>query len=84
MQIKKSIEINKPEAWKSQQGDFYDFYNEEKFVGMSFNSARDIFVSGKSKKYERQGCFELKKYQQNELVELENTRFWLTDAFVGR
>ena len=31
-----------------------------------------------------QGYFELKNYQQTEPVELENTRVWLTNVFVGR
>ena len=31
-----------------------------------------------------QGCFELKNYQQTEPVELENTRVWLANVFIGR
>ena len=30
-----------------------------------------------------QGYFELKTYQQTEPVEIENTRVWLTNVFVG-
>ena len=49
---------------------------------MFFNSVKDLFVSGKDCKI--QGYFESKNYQQTELVELENTRDWLTNVFVGR
>lgn len=31
-----------------------------------------------------QGYADLKNYQQTEVVELENTRVWLTKFFVGR
>ena len=31
-----------------------------------------------------QGYFELKNHQQTEIVELENTRVWLTNVFIGR
>ena len=31
-----------------------------------------------------QAYFELKNYQQTEPVELENTRVWLTNVFVGK
>ena len=31
-----------------------------------------------------QGYFELKNYQQTEIIELENARVWLTNVFVGR
>ena len=31
-----------------------------------------------------QGYFELKNYQRTEPVELETTRVWLTNVFVGR
>ena len=31
-----------------------------------------------------QGYFELKTYQRTEPVELENTRVWLTNVFVGK
>ena len=30
-----------------------------------------------------QEYFELKKYQQTEIAEMENTRIWLTNAYVG-
>ena len=42
-----------------------------------------MFVSG-DKELKMQGYFELKNYQQNEPVELENTRVWLTNVFAGR
>ena len=61
-----------------QHKNFYDFYNEK-----IFNSVRELFVfEGKELKIE--GYFELKNYQQTEPVELENTRVWLTNVFVGR
>ena len=64
-----------------QHENFYDFY-DEKIVDRSFNSIRDLFVSG-GKELKTQG-FELKNYQQTEAAELENTRVWLTNVFVGR
>ena len=64
------------------QKDFYDFYDEEKIVDTFFNSVKDLLVSGKD--YKIQGYFELKNYQQTELVEPENTRVWFTNVFVGR
>ena len=30
-----------------------------------------------------QGYFELKKYQKTEIAEMENTRIWLTNVYVG-
>ena len=39
---------------------------------------------GKGKEFKMQGYFELKNYQQTEIVELENTRIWPTNVFVGR
>ena len=44
---------------------------------------KELFVSN-SKELKMQGYFELKNYQQTELVELENTRVWLTNVFTGR
>ena len=67
-----------------QYKNFYDFYDEGKIVDRFFNSVKDLFASGKSKKYKIQGYFEVKNYQQTEFVELENTRVWLTKMFVGR
>ena len=64
------------------QKDFYDFQDEEKNFDTFFNSVKDLFVSGKD--YKIQGHFELKNYQQTELVELEHTRVWLTNVVVGR
>ena len=65
-----------------QHKNFYDSYDEGKIVDMFFNSVKDLFVSGKDCKI--QGYFESKNYQQTELVELENTRDWLTNVFVWR
>ena len=58
------------------------FY-KEKIIDRFFNSVRELFVSV-GKELKMQGYFELKNYQQTEPVELENTRVWLTNVFVGR
>ena len=65
-----------------QHENFYDFY-DEKIVDRFFNSVRNLFVSG-GKELKMQGYFELKNYQRTEPVELENTRAWHTNVFVGR
>ena len=46
-----------------QYKNFYDFYDEGKIVDRFFNSVKDLFASGKSKKYKIQGYFEVKNYQ---------------------
>ena len=66
-----------------QHKNFIDFY-DEKTVDSFFNSVKELFVSAKGKEFKMQGYFELKNYPQTEIVELENTRFWLTNVFVGR
>lgn len=51
---------------------------------MFFNSVNELFISDGKNKLKMQGYFELKNYQQTGPVELENTRIWLTNVFVGR
>ena len=65
-----------------QHKNFYDFY-DERIVDAFFNSVKSLFVSD-GKEYKMQGYFELKNYQRIEPVELETTRVWLTNVFVGR
>ena len=66
-----------------QHKNFYDFF-DQKIVDRFFNSVQEYFVSARGKKFQMQGCFELKNYQQTEPVELENTRVWFANVFVGR
>ena len=47
-----------------------------------FNSLYERFLP--SKDYKIHGYFEVINYQQNEIVNLENTRVWLTNVFKGR
>ena len=63
-----------------QYKNFYDFC-DEKPVDSFFNSVKELFVSGRGKEFKMQGYFELKNYQQ---TELENTRMWLKNVFIGR
>ena len=58
----------------NQHKNFYDFYDEKIIL---------LFVSG-GKELKMQGYFELKNYQQTVPFELENTRVWLTNVFIGR
>ena len=47
-----------------------------------FNSLYERFLP--SKDYKIHGYFEVINYQQNEIVNLKNTRVWLTNVFKGR
>ena len=64
----------------NQQREFYNFY-EEQIVDDFLNSVYERFVTGKNFMF--QGYFELINYQQTEIVNLENTRVWLTNVFQG-
>lgn len=70
-----------------QHNAFYDFYNEsvvESVVDKFFNSVKNIFVNvKKGKDYKIQSYFEPKNYQQTEVVDLENTKVWLTKVYTG-
>ena len=62
----------------NQHREFYNFY-EEQIVDDFLNSVYERFVTGKNFMF--QGYFELINYQQTEIVNLENTRVWLTNVF---
>ena len=62
---------------------FYDFF-DDKIVDRFFNSVQGSFESVRGKEFNMQGYFELKHYHQTKIIELENTRVWLTNVFVGR
>ena len=64
----------------NQHREFYNFY-EEQIVDDFLNSVYERFVTGKNFMF--QGYFELINYQQTEIVNLENTRVWLTNVFQG-
>ena len=66
-----------------QHKNFYDFF-DEKIVGKFFNSARNVFVTDGCDEFKMQGYAEIKNYQQTEIVQLQNIRVWLTNAFIGR
>ena len=60
------------------KNDFYD----EKIAHDFLNSVYERFVSGRN--YKIHGYVEVVNYQQTEIVNLENTRVWLTNVFKGR
>ena len=64
----------------NQHREFYNFY-EEQIVDDFLNSVYERFGPGKNFMF--QGYFELINYQQTEIVNLENTRVWLTNVFQG-
>ena len=66
-----------------QHKSFYDFFGQ-KIVDRFFYSVQEYFVSARGKEFKMQSYFVLKNYQQTEPAELENTRVWLTNVFVGR
>ena len=56
-----------------QHKNLYDIF-DEKIVDRFFNSVQRSFESVRGKEFKMQGYFELKNYQQTEIIELENTR----------
>ena len=66
-----------------QHKNCYDFF-DEKIVDRFFKSVQGSFESVRGKEFKIQRYFELKNHQQTEIIELENTRAWLTNVFVGR
>ena len=67
----------------NQNKNFYHFF-DEKTIDRFFNSVQGSFESVRGKEFNMQGYFELKHYHQTKIIELENTRVWLTNVFVGR
>ena len=66
-----------------QHNAFYDFYKESVFDKF-FKSVKNIFANAeKGKDYKIQSYFELKNYQRTEVVDLGNTRVWLTNVYTG-
>ena len=65
-----------------QHKDFYDFY-AEKIVNSFFNSLKKRFTLNETAEFKMQGYVKIKNYQRTETVELENTRVWFTNVFVG-
>ena len=63
-----------------QHKNFYDFY-QGKVVDDFLNSVCERFVSGAE--YKIQGYVELINYQQTEIINLEYTRLWLTNIYMG-
>lgn len=59
-------------------------FSDEIIVDKFLNSVNELFVSVRGKEFKMQSYFELKYYQQTEIVELENRRIWLTNVFVWR
>ena len=64
----------------NQHKEFYNFY-EEQTVDTFLNSVYERFVPCKN--FMIQGYIELINYQQTEIVNLKNTRVWLTNVFKG-
>ena len=60
---------------------FYQDNYDKKIVKDFSNSVYERFVSGKD--FKIQGYVEIINYQQTEIVNLENTRVWLTNVFKG-
>lgn len=60
---------------------FYQDNYDKKIVNDFSNSVYERFVSGKD--FKIQGYVEIINYQQTEIVNLENTRVWLTNVFKG-
>ena len=54
---------------------------DKKIVNNFSNSVYERFVSGKD--FKILGYVEIINYQQTEIVNLENTRVWLTNVFQG-
>ena len=65
-----------------QHKNFHDF-NDESILDSFFHSVQQVFTpTGSEMKIE--GYFELKNYQQTEIVKIENTRVWLTSLYGGK
>ena len=57
---------------------------DKKILETFFNSVKNVFVNDERDEFKMQGYAEIKNYQQTEIVQLENIRVWLTNAFIGR